>query len=319
MANLDIAERRLPQDGHFRIRAGQEGHVNIRVSLLPTVFGEKAVLRILAAAGHVDHAEHFGMDDDSYARFLPMLNSPNGIIYLTGPTGSGKSTTLYATLRRLNRTSDNILTIEDPIEYTLEGVNQVQLKEEIGLTFASALRTFLRQDPDIIMLGEIRDGPTAQMAVRSSLTGHLLFSTIHTNTAWGAVARLADMGVHPYLVANTLVMTVAQRLVRLLCPHCKREAAVTGEVRRLLPGHAPARYYEPVGCERCFYTGYSGRRAVYEVIPMDDELSAAARSGDADIGPLLSARGISSLRDAVVGLLLRGETSLEELIPLLNY
>ncbi|KAA2766121.1 type II/IV secretion system protein, partial [Alistipes onderdonkii] len=244
---------------------------------------------------------------------------PFGMVLICGPTGSGKSTTLYATLRRLNRTSDNILTIEDPIEYTLEGVNQVQLKEEIGLTFASALRTFLRQDPDIIMLGEIRDGPTAQMAVRSSLTGHLLFSTIHTNTAWGAVARLADMGVHPYLVANTLVMTVAQRLVRLLCPHCKREAAVTGEVRRLLPGHAPARYYEPVGCERCFYTGYSGRRAVYEVIPMDDELSAAARSGDADIGPLLSARGISSLRDAVVGLLLRGETSLEELIPLLNY
>lgn len=198
-------------------------------------------------------------------------------------------------------------------------MNQVQLKEEIGLTFTSALRTFLRQDPDIIMLGEIRDGPTAQMAVRSSLTGHLLFSTIHTNTAWGAVARLADMDVHPYLVANTLVMTVAQRLVRLLCPHCKREVGTTDEVRRLLPGADFRAHFEPVGCEQCFYTGYSGRRAVYEVIPMDDELSAAARGGQADVAPLLTRRGILSLRDAVVGLFLRGETSLDELIPLLNY
>ena len=239
------------------------------------------------------------------------------MVLICGPTGSGKSTTLYATLRRLNAVSENILTIEDPIEYTLEGVNQTQLKEEIGLTFGSALRTFLRQDPDIIMLGEIRDGDTAQMAVRSSLTGHLLFSTIHTNTAWGAVARLSDMGVHPYLVANTLVMTVAQRLVRLLCPHCKRRVESSEEVRRLVPDTVS--YFEAVGCERCFYTGYSGRRAVYEVIPMDDELAAAARGGQTDISPLLAARGIPSLRDAVVGLFLRGETSLDELIPLLNY
>ena len=300
LANLDISEKRLPQDG--RILYDRDGNkFDVRVSTLPTIYGEKVVLRLLTRHVELLELKNLGFTSQQYDDYCRAIARPFGMVLICGPTGSGKSTTLYA------------------IEYTLEGVNQVQLKEEIGLTFASALRTFLRQDPDIIMLGEIRDGPTAQMAVRSSLTGHLLFSTIHTNTAWGAVARLADMGVHPYLVANTLVMTVAQRLVRLLCPHCKREAAVTGEVRRLLPGHAPARYYEPVGCERCFYTGYSGRRAVYEVIPMDDELSAAARSGDADIGPLLSARGISSLRDAVVGLLLRGETSLEELIPLLNY
>lgn len=318
LANLDISEKRLPQDG--RILYDRDGNkFDVRVSTLPTIYGEKVVLRLLTRHVELLELKNLGFSERQYDDYCRSIARPFGMVLICGPTGSGKSTTLYATLRRLNRTSDNILTIEDPIEYTLEGVNQVQLKEEIGLTFTSALRTFLRQDPDIIMLGEIRDADTAQMAVRSSLTGHLLFSTIHTNTAWGAVARLSDMEVHPYLVANTLVMTVAQRLVRLLCPHCKRETAAAAEVLRLLPGHKSARYCEPVGCERCFYTGYSGRRAVYEVIPMDDELAAAARSGVADIAPLLSARGIPSLRDAVIGLFLRGETSLDELIPLLNY
>ena len=316
LANLDISEKRLPQDG--RILYDRDGNkFDVRVSTLPTIYGEKVVLRLLTRHVELLELKNLGFSERQYDDYCRSIARPFGMVLICGPTGSGKSTTLYATLRRRNRTSDNILTIEDPIEYTLEGVNQTQLKEEIGLTFGSALRTFLRQDPDIIMLGEIRDGDTAQMAVRSSLTGHLLFSTIHTNTAWGAVARLSDMGVHPYLVANTLVMTVAQRLVRLLCSHCKREVAATDEVRRLVPD-AEA-HFEAVGCERCFYTGYSGRRAVYEVIPMDDELSAAARSGVADIAPLLAARGIPSLKDAVVGLFLRGETSLDELIPLLNY
>lgn len=318
LANLDISEKRLPQDG--RILYDRDGNkFDVRVSSLPTIYGEKMVLRLLTRHVELLELKNLGFSQRQYDDYCRAIARPFGMVLICGPTGSGKSTTLYATLRRLNKNADNILTIEDPIEYTLEGVNQVQLKEEIGLTFTSALRTFLRQDPDIIMLGEIRDADTAQMAVRSSLTGHLLFSTIHTNTAWGAVARLSDMDVHPYLVANTLVMTVAQRLVRLLCPHCKRQIASTAEVGRLLSGCDFTTHFEAVGCEKCFYTGYSGRRAVYEVIPMDDELADLARTGRTDIAPLLAARGIPSLRDAVTDLFMRGETSLDELIPLLNY
>jgi general secretion pathway protein E/type IV pilus assembly protein PilB len=317
LANLDISEKRLPQDG--RIGYDRDGaKFDVRVSSLPTIYGEKIVLRLLTRRTELLELANLGFTERQYADYCRAIARSFGMVLICGPTGSGKSTTLYATLRRLNRTTNNILTVEDPIEYTLEGVNQLQLKEEIGLTFTAALRTFLRQDPDIIMLGEIRDGATAEMAVRSSLTGHLLFSTIHTNTAWGAVARLSDMGVHPYLVADTLVMIVAQRLVRLLCPHCKRRIAVTDEVRRLLPDPAPATCCEAAGCARCFYTGYSGRRAVYEVIPMDEGLSAAARTRRADIAPLLAERGIPTLRDAVVALFAAGETSLDEIIPLLD-
>ena len=318
MAGLDISEKRLPQDG--RILYDRDGNkFDVRVSSLPTIYGEKIVLRLLTRHVELLELRNLGFSERQYDDYCRAIRRPFGMVLICGPTGSGKSTTLYATLRRLNATADNILTIEDPIEYTLEGVNQVQLKEEIGLTFSSALRTFLRQDPDIIMLGEIRDPATAQMAVRSSLTGHLLLSTIHTNTAWGAVARLSDMGVHPYLVADTLVMSVAQRLVRLLCPHCKREVEAGEDVRRLLPDAAIGVHYEPVGCEKCFYTGYSGRRAVYEVIPMDDALSAAVRAAQSDVSELLRERGVTSLRDSVVDLFRRGETSLGELIPLLNY
>ena len=204
------------------------------------------------------------------------------------------------------------------MEYTLGGVNQVQLKDEIGLSFASALRTFLRQDPDIIMLGEIRDTETAQMAIRSSLTGHLIFSTIHTNSAWGSVTRLIDMGVHPYLIANTLIMSISQRLVRLLCPHCKKKEEISDDIKQLLPKESVNQHYTAKGCDKCYYTGYSGRRAIYEVIPVDDELSIAIRNTESDVEKLLKTRGIVSLKEAGIEMLKKGETSIEELIPLLR-
>jgi general secretion pathway protein E/type IV pilus assembly protein PilB len=222
-ANLDIAEKRLPQDGRILYGEGEE-QFDIRVSIIPTLYGEKTVLRLLSKDNTRTIIDELGFSEKQCEDYLEAIRKTSGIILISGPTGSGKTTTLYATLKILNREESNILTIEDPVEYTLEGVNQVQLKESIGLSFAAALRTFLRQDPDIIMLGEIRDGETAQMAIRSALTGHLVLSTIHTNSAWGTIARLADMGVPPFLLAGTLNLSVSQRLVRLLCPHCKKKA-----------------------------------------------------------------------------------------------
>ncbi len=314
LANLDISERRLPQDGRILFnRAAKK--FDVRVSCLPTIYGEKVVLRLLTRHAELMELANLGFSQRQIDDYCRQISRPHGMVLICGPTGSGKSTTLYATLRRLNNEVDNILTIEDPVEYTLEGVNQVQLKEDIGLTFTSALRTFLRQDPDIIMLGEIRDADTAQMAIRSSLTGHLIFSTIHTNSAWGAVARLADMGVHPYLIADTLVMCVAQRLVRLLCPHCRRVEPATDRIRAVAPVDS---HYTATGCPRCYYTGYSGRKAIYEVIPVDAELAQAARANRTDIEELLSSRGIITLREAAIALFAAGETSLGEIIPMLN-
>lgn len=321
MANLDISERRLPQDGRILYHRGDR-KFDLRVSSLPTIYGEKVVLRLLTRHAELLELSNLGFSERQLADYESAIARPHGMALITGPTGSGKSTTLYATLRRLNRESGNILTIEDPVEYTLEGVNQVQLKEEIGLTFGAALRTFLRQDPDIIMLGEIRDADTAAMAIRSSLTGHLVFSTIHTNSAWGSVSRLRDMGVHPYLLSGTLILCAAQRLVRLLCPDCKKEAKLTVQEREQVygkeaspPGHS---HFRPIGCERCYYTGYRGRRAIYEVIPIDDELAEAVRESRPDITPLLEKRGITTLKDSALDLFLSGQTSLEEVLPLLR-
>ena len=318
MANLDIAEKRLPQDGRINFKSGEESF-DIRVSVLPTLHGEKVVLRLLNNnAANID-LNHVGFSDFDLANYLQGVKRPNGIILISGPTGSGKTTTLYATLKYLNKETRNILTIEDPIEYTLAGINQVQLKESIGLTFASALRTFLRQDPDVIMVGEIRDPETANMAIRAALTGHLVLSTVHTNSAWGTVSRLMDMGIPSFLVANTLNTSVAQRLLRLLCKHCKEEAAFEESAypKQFKPFAPVSRHYVPKGCERCYYTGYSGRKAVYEVIPLDQELTFEIKQGNMYINPLLASRGIKSLAENAFELFASGDTSIEEIYPLL--
>jgi general secretion pathway protein E/type IV pilus assembly protein PilB len=238
---------------------------------------------------------------------------------ISGPTGSGKTTTLYATLKLLNKDTRNILTIEDPIEYTLEGINQVQLKESIGLTFAAALRNFLRQDPDIIMLGEIRDTETANMAIRAALTGHLVLSTIHTNSAWGTISRLIDMGIPPFLLANTLNTSVAQRLLRLLCPHCKTEKAFDPALfpRKFKPYKEIRMHFVARGCPDCFNTGYRGRKAVYEVIPIDEQLSESIKMAEYQVGNLLKERGIGTLSENAFTLFEQGLTSLDEIYSLL--
>ncbi len=318
-ANLDISEKRLPQDGRIQTMAGSK-KLDIRVSVLPTLHGEKMVMRLLSNDATNINITALGMGKKELSDYTEGYQKPNGILLISGPTGSGKTTTLYATLKVLNEEKRNIVTIEDPIEYTLDGINQVQLRESIGLTFSGALRTFLRQDPDIIMLGEIRDGETAQMAIRAALTGHLVLSTIHTNSAWGTVSRLVDMGVPPFLLSGTLNTTVAQRLVRLLCNDCK---TTTGFNPDAFPqGYKAPRtvhqQYQPVGCGSCYYSGYRGRKAVYEVIRIDRGLSAAIREEKNDIGNLLQDRKVKSLADNAFELFESGATSFEEAWPLLS-
>ena len=317
LANLDIAEKRLPQDGHFR--AGlEEGYVNIRVSILPTVFGEKAVLRIMSTNGELEHADHFGMDDYSYERFLPMLNYPNGIIYITGPTGSGKSTTLYMVLEYLSKRNVNISTIEDPVEKNLPGINQTQVNPVAGLTFDVGLRALMRQDPDIIMLGETRDGETAGTSVRAAITGHVVLSTLHTNDAASSIVRLEDMGVETYLVANSLVGLVAQRLMRKVCPHCAKEVDTT-EQERLFLGEDVKRIRRGMGCSHCNNTGYKGRIAVHEILAIDHTI----RKMIVDHEPAenitryaIEHQGMRTLKASGLKLVKEGVTTPEELMKI---
>ncbi len=320
-ANLDIAEKRLPQDGRINYK-DQDLQFDIRVSVLPTLFGEKVVLRLLNSDATAIDLNTLGFSDFDLANYMQGIKKPNGILLISGPTGSGKTTTLYATLKLLNKETRNILTIEDPVEYTLEGINQVQLKEAIGLTFAAALRTFLRQDPDVIMVGEIRDPETANMAIRAALTGHLVLSTIHTNSAWGTVSRLIDMGIPPFLVANTLNTTAAQRLVRLLCPHCKKQEPFDKGAypKQFVPFKQVTRHFKANGCEQCYYTGYKGRKAVYEIIPIDQDLAFEIKNGNMYIQALLKERGICTLAENAFNIFSEGNTSIEEIYPLLlNY
>ena len=319
LGEMDITERRLPQDGHFRFQA-EEGTVNIRVSVLPTVFGEKAVLRLLAAQGQVeDYAAHFGMSEEVYRRFSPLLSVPNGMIYLTGPTGSGKSTTLYMILEHLSKGHVNISTIEDPVEKNLPRVNQTQVNTAAGLTFEKGLRAILRQDPDVIMVGETRDGETAEIAVRAAITGHLVFSTLHTNSAVSSVLRLADMGVEPYLIANSLVGVVAQRLLRKTCPDCGTEEEATEEEKALW---GASRVRRGRGCPGCGGPGYRGRIAIHELLTIDRPVRG--RSAEGKVMETIEAfarknQGLRTLPEQAAELVCRGVTTPEEAMRIVSY
>ncbi|TXD72833.1 type II/IV secretion system protein [Aequorivita antarctica] len=306
-SNLNISEKRLPQDGRINYN-----DFDIRVSILPTLHGEKIVMRILGKDTSDLSIEMLGMSEDEKNTYLQAVDATKGIILISGPTGSGKTTTLYATLKLLNKMTTNILTIEDPIEYTMEGINQVQLKEEIGLTFASALKTFLRQDPDIIMLGEIRDEQTAQMAIRASLTGHLVLSTIHTNSAVGTLSRLMDMGIPPFLIAETLRISVAQRLVRKLCNHCKKLSQEKGN--SILGYEDLPEHYIPIGCNECYHTGYKGRVAIYELIPVDQKIIDLIKTGNSNMANELNYKKLS---EKAFDLVKKGITTFEEVYPIL--
>lgn len=310
LAELDISERRLPQDGRINIQLKGQA-IDIRVSTVPGKYGEKAVLRLLTRSQEHLQLGNLGLGDVMLSHYEKAIRKPNGIVLITGPTGSGKTTTLYATLNLLNQPEKNIMTVEDPIEYNLSGINQIQVKEEIGLSFDSCLRAFLRQDPDIIMVGEIRDLPTAQIAIRAALTGHLVFSTLHTNSSWDAITRLADMGIEPYLVAASLRIVVAQRLVRKLCPHCKQtsEEQLFPEIQNQLGIHSHA---QPRGCSECYYTGYLGRRAVFEVLPVTADLKRQIKSGEGELTQIFAEAGLPSLRDNLSELVKAEITSLEE-------
>lgn len=310
LADLDISERRLPQDGriHFQHR---ETDIDLRVSTIPGKFGEKVVLRLLTRSEEHLNIENVGLSEAELDVYRQAIHRPNGIILITGPTGSGKTTTLYATLNQLNQPEKNILTIEDPIEYNLSGINQVQLKEDIGLSFDRALRAFLRQDPDIIMVGEIRDTSTAQIAIRAALTGHLVFSTLHTNSAWDAITRLADMGIEPYLLAASLRLLVAQRLIRVLCPHCKQESENT-LAAEFQTTHRIHSHFLPKGCPQCHFTGYKGRKAVFELIKLSPELKQVIKLGTGDAQSILANQDLNSLDQSLAEQVRAGTTSLEE-------
>ncbi|MFO0415644.1 MAG: type II secretion system ATPase GspE [Pseudomonadota bacterium] len=321
MAGLNIAEKRLPQDGRIGLRiAGKD--VDIRVSTVPTQFGERIVMRLLDKTGSVLDIQHLGVEKRTLDQMLKLLQKPNGIILVTGPTGSGKTTTLYACLTNINKPDLNILTVEDPIEYQLDGIGQMQVNPKIDFTFASGLRAILRQDPDVVMVGEIRDTETAEIAIQASLTGHLVLSTLHTNDSAGAVSRLLDMGVEPFLVSSSLLAVLAQRLVRKLCPRCRVEYEITDEELRELslnPAEITSRKaYRPGGtsCPQCQGSGYSGRLGIHELLLIDDDIrnQILQRADSNSIKNAALKRGFASLRADGGRKVLAGLTSVEEVL-----
>jgi type IV pilus assembly protein PilB len=317
MSSLDIAERRLPQDGRMRVRVAGRDY-DLRVSFLPTVHGEKCVLRILDKSNLATTIDKIGMDPDTYRRFRAAVDAPHGLLLVTGPTGSGKTTTLYSALNELNNPEYNIVTVEDPVEFQIPGINQVAVKKEIGLTFAAALRSILRQDPDIVMIGEIRDTETAEIAVEAALTGHQVLSTMHCNDAPGAIARLDDMGIAPFLISSSVILACAQRLVRKICVTCKDVVAYPPEVYRDLG--VPPSYFEGVslfrgrGCDRCNNTGYAGRTAIVEAMTVTDEIRRliVARGSAMEIGKVAIAQGMKTLRQVALEKVKEGITTIEQ-------
>ncbi|MDB5863442.1 MAG: putative type secretion system protein HxcR [Betaproteobacteria bacterium] len=316
MAQLDIAEKRLPQDGRITLRVAGKP-VDVRVSTIPTGHGERVVLRLLdKQAGRLD-LSRLGMDEATAAQMDHLIRQPHGIVLVTGPTGSGKTTTLYAALSRLDATSLNIMTVEDPIEYDLDGVNQTQINTRIEMTFARALRTILRQDPDVIMIGEIRDLETAQIAVQASLTGHVVFATLHTNDAVSAVTRLVDMGVEPFLLASSLIGVGAQRLVRRLCPDCRKPfPADAAQLRTLGLLPRAGTFYTAQGCPSCNHSGYRGRTGIYELVTVDDDLRRLIhdRASEQTLREHVVRGGMRSLREDGMRWASEGVTSLEEVL-----
>jgi type IV pilus assembly protein PilB len=320
MAALDIAERRLPQDGRIKLRLPGAKEMDFRVSVIPTIFGEKVVLRLLDKSSLQLDMTKLGFEEKALRDFKEAISKPFGMILVTGPTGSGKTTTLYSALSELNRISENISTVEDPVEYNLVGINQLMINDPIGLSFAAALRSFLRQDPDVIMVGEVRDFETAEIAIKAALTGHLVLSTLHTNDAPSTINRLLNMGVEPFLVSSSLNLILAQRLARVICSHCKTEVDHPPEAL-LEVGLAPEelstlKFYHGRGCEDCSNTGYRGRVALYEVLPMPEEIREMVLVGASaiDIKRKSVALGMKTLRQAGLSKVREGVTTVEEVV-----
>ncbi|AYO55542.1 type II secretion system ATPase GspE [Acinetobacter wuhouensis] len=321
MAKLDIAEKRVPQDGRISLRlAGRE--VDVRVSTLPSSHGERVVMRLLDKQAGRLNMTHLGLMQSDYDRLTTLVHRPHGIILVTGPTGSGKTTTLYAALSDLNDGSKNILTAEDPIEYQLEGIGQTQVNTKVDMTFARALKAMLRQDPDVVMVGEIRDLETAEIAVQASLTGHLVLSTLHTNTAIGAVTRLKDMGIEPFLLSSSLIGVIAQRLVRTLCSHCHtwREADdFEKEVFKPVSTDFNLKLPVPNGCDHCSHTGFTGRTAIYEIVPIDEQMRRLIHGNAAEYElEEYARRDAGSIRDDGLRKVLAGKTTMEEVLRVTN-
>lgn len=315
MGNMDITERRKPQDGRILIKV-LDRRIDLRVSSLPTIYGEKMVLRLLDQENAMVGLQKLGFDEHEMKIINNVINKPYGILLVTGPTGSGKSTTLYSVLERINVPEVNIITVEDPVEYTIPGINQIQVDERAGRTFGAALRSILRQDPDKVMVGEIRDTETAQLAIRAALTGHLVLSTLHTNDAPSAMARLVDMNIAPFLVASSVVCVLAQRLVRKLCPYCRQEIALSPKACRSIGIPEDSKVFRPVGCDACRGTGYKGRTGLFEIMEVDESVRKLVLDDapSSKVRDVAIARGMRTLREAGIRKVIEGATSLEEIM-----